>query len=832
VKKTLFFLIAFYSILIVSQAQAPFEQKNPEGGKGKISGTVVDSASAEPVEFATVALTNTATGKIVDGGVCDEKGSFKLAKIPAGSYSVTISFMGYTNKVFKELSITEGSESIELGKIKLNAVGQVMQEVTVEGAKAVFEEKVDRIVYNAENDETNKGGDATDVLRKAPLLSVDMDGNVSLRGNQNVKVLVNNKPSAIMATNLADALRQIPADQIKSVEVITSPSAKYDAEGSAGIINIVLKKNNLEGFSLGVDGSAGFRGSSLGLNGSYKKGKMGFSLGGHGRSSYNVPGKFENTQLTTSETGVINKNIQQADTRNGMLHGSYSLGWDYDINKNNSISSSVKYGLRNRSSYQDNLSTNSFRNDTLTGISTRNVQTADLSNSLDASLNFTHLFAKPQRELSLLALYSRNNRANDFTNSTMDSQYNWVTYSRVRNENKSYNQEVTAQVDFQNPIGKSQLTEVGVKNISRLVSSEYQYFAAKGADGQYVPTNNSSQNNVFSYNQNVSAAYLSHTLSFLESYSVKVGLRYEYTTIDADFRSQTSKVYIPPYHILVPSINFSKKLSKATTLKASFTRRVQRPSIQLLNPNIQASNPLNISIGNPSLAPEYTNNYELSLNQFTPIGSFTLAAFMRNTTDAIQSVRDVSGDTVRTTNQNIGNEDVYGFNLFTNMRISNKFTLNGGVDLSYSILRNNVPNPLYNAHNEGWSAGYRLSGSYELGRDWGLQLFGFYKSRSVQLQGFQGGFGIYSLSLKKEFLQKKASLGFGFENLFTPAFYIRNSIESPVINQSNVTTLYNFNAKVNFSYRFGKIGVKEEKRKKRKSVNNDDLKDDNDNGNQ
>ncbi|MFM7856924.1 MAG: TonB-dependent receptor plug domain-containing protein, partial [Flammeovirgaceae bacterium] len=276
--------------------------------------------------------------------------------------------------------------------------------------------------YNAENDQTSKGGDATDVLRKVPMLSVDLDGNVSMRGSQNIRVLINNKPSTIAANSVADALKQIPADQIKTVEVITSPSAKYDAEGSGGIINIITKKNNLQGLSLNADASAGLRGSNLGLNGSYRTGKMGFSLGGFGRSNYNQPGSFSNDQMTfkydsmkRGRGDLLSSTNQKADTRLINAFGQYTLGWDYDIDKKNSLAASVKYGLRNNLNWQDNLTTTSFTDPSNPNLNrTANVNTVDNSGTTDASLTYTRTFDKPQREFSVLALYSFNNRTNDF----------------------------------------------------------------------------------------------------------------------------------------------------------------------------------------------------------------------------------------------------------------------------------------------------------------------------------------------------------------------------------------------------------------------------------
>jgi outer membrane receptor protein involved in Fe transport len=811
------------------QRQQPQQQAIPgtaqaaPKGSAKIVGFVIDSAATKAVEFASVALINKATNKPIDGTVADEKGKFTLNKIATGDYVISVSFLGYVSKRIP-VKIQNKNDEIDLGVIRLSQSNQVLQEVTVEGQKAVIEDKVDRLVYNAERDATSKGGDASDVLRKVPMLSVDLDGNVSLRGSSNVRVLINNKPSTIVATSIADALKQIPADMIKSVEVITSPSAKYDAEGSSGIINIITKKNNLQGLTLNMDSSVGIRGANLSLNGNYRKGNMGFSLGGFGRSNYNVNGTFENSQLTTNN-GKQTLNTQSADTRSNGLFGSYQLGWDWDINKYNAITASVRYGVRNQNSFQDGLLSQSYSGSSLMSKTLRDVNTKDLSGTIDANIDYTHTFKKPQQEFSLLTQFSRNNRTNDFVNNLLNLTDNSVT-SRLKNNNDSYNQEVTVQADYQTPITKSQLVEVGAKGIFRTVNSDYQYFTAQGATGAYVPTTSSSTaSNVFNYTQNIAAAYLSYTATLSKLYTLKVGGRYEHTDISANFKSGDQTLSIPSYGVLVPSLNISRKLGSVSTLKLGFNRRIQRPSIQFLNPNINASNPLNISSGNPNLSPEYTNNYELTLNTSIKGTFLTVSTFVRNTTGSIESVRDVIGDTIRTSYQNIGKQDAYGMNAFGNINFSNKLTVGLGGDVYYAKLANNVPNPLYNASNSGWVANYRIFGSYNLGNNWGLQAFGFYRSTQVQLQGFQGGFGIYSLSVKKDFKDKKGSIGFGAENFFTPnGFKIRSEINSPIITQNSTNTMRNMNFKINFSYRIGKMSFDAPKRKK--SVSNDDLKND------
>ncbi len=816
---TIAFLLCFV-LSGYSQATSHEVQK----GSGKISGVVIDEKTGTPVEFANVALIDPQAGKPVDGAVCDDKGKFTLNKIIEGTYTISITFIGYETTTIHNIKVDNKNDA-DLGTVKLLTSEKVLDEVVIEGQRQLIEERVDRTVYNAENDKTTAGGDATDVLKRVPMLSVDMDGNVSMRGNQNITVLINNKPSTITAGSVADALKQIPADQIKSVEVITSPSAKYDAEGSAGIINIITKKNTMQGATLNVNAGVGLRGSNLGLNGSYRQGKMGFNLGGYGHAGYNVKGNFTNDQYTNSQL-----NTQTAATRSNRLFGRYTLGWDYDINKNNYIAASVRYGVRNMNGNQDNLlrQTIDTSNGNILFEENRDTETIDESGNVDISLDFTHLYAKPQRELSFSTQYSRNNRNNDFLNTIYNSSN--AVDSLIKNINNSTNQEITAQFDYQTPINTNQMLEFGGKNIMRIVSSDYQYFGANGSDGAFIPLAGAATSNVFSYDQNVTAGYLSYTYTTKNSISVKAGARYEYTTIHADFadtnfeNADSVDTEIPSYGILVPGINLSKKLKNGNTVKLAYNRRIQRPSIQFLNPNINAANPLNITVGNPGLDPEYTNNYEVGYSAFIKGTSLNFAAFVRNTTGSIQSIRTAKGDTIVTYYQNIGEENAYGLNFFANVNIGNKFSLNGGADVYYAVMDNNLTDPLFAASNEGWVASGRLFGNYTIGKGWGFQFFGMYRGNQVQLQGSQSGFGYYSLGIKKEFNNKKGSIGFAAENFLTESIKIRNKVETPTITQNSLNEMYNLSFRINVSYRIGKMSFDERPRRRKKSVNNDDMK--------
>lgn len=808
-----FIVLALFLAIAADQtfAQAPAQ------GNSKISGIVLDSAAAKGVEFASIALFNVADNKAIDGTTADEKGKFVISKVAPGSYKLMISFIGYKDKSVN-VKVEKGKD-VELGSVQLASSVQNLQEVTITGEKSLIEEKVDRMVFNAEKDITSKGGDASDLLRKVPMLSVDLDGNVSLRGSSNIKVLINNKPSTIIAANVADALKQIPADMIKSVEVITSPSAKYDAEGSGGIINIITKKNNLQGLTLNIDSGVGNRGSNLGLNGSYRKGKMGFTLGGFGRAFYNkATSVLDQTTYSGNNSFLTN---QRSTAKDRGLFGQYSLGWDYDLGKNQALSAGLRYGTRNFIQKQD-LTINQYENSVLNNSSLRKVDRKDLSGTVDFNIDYIRTF-KPQQEWSVSTLYSRTGLTNNFNTDILNES--GAVGSKLKNENKNENSELTLQTDYQTPLGKNQLFEFGAKGIFRTVNSDFKYLTA-GESGDFV-LSTTNPSGALNYKQNVAAGYFSYTLSTKNKYTFKLGTRYEYTGITADM-GENKAIDIPAYGNLVPSINVSKALSGSTTLKAAYNRRIQRPGIQQLNPNVNLANPQSISTGNPALSPELTDNFEVALSTNIKKTYINASVFARQTNNSITQVRmavDTLQGAIVTTYENIGKQRAYGANVFANVYLTPKWTLNGSIDILHSYLEGQttgLDGTSVGISNSGFNYGGRLMSQISLQNGWGLQAFGFYRGKEIQLQGTRTGFYIYSLGFKKDFANKKGSIGFGAENFLTKGVRFTSDLTSPQFVQTGATQLYNRNFKVTFSYSIGKMSFNAPK-KKTKSVNNTDV---------
>ena len=254
----LFILFLFTPFLAFSQR--PGNSGNtPKGITGTISGNIADSTSGESIPFASIGLYNQVSGQLINGGISDEDGGFRIPDLPAGDYMLQVVFVGYAVKEIRDLRLTSQKPDLDYGSILLAQESQLLNEIKVVGQAPLIEARPDKIVYNAERDLTTRGGDAADVLRNVPLLAVDFDGNVSMRGSENVRILINGRPSGIFNASVADALKMMPADQIKSVEVITSPSAKYDGEGTAGIINIITKKKSIEGIAGSVELTGGNR---------------------------------------------------------------------------------------------------------------------------------------------------------------------------------------------------------------------------------------------------------------------------------------------------------------------------------------------------------------------------------------------------------------------------------------------------------------------------------------------------------------------------------------------------------------------------------------------
>jgi hypothetical protein len=475
---------------------------------GKISGIILDSVTRTPIDYATVSLGRAGSTKTTNGALTDEKGSFKVENISAGIYRLTIAFLGYQTKIIDSVKTTPAKPDLNLGRIYLSPNQNSLAEVVVTGNTPIIENKIDKLVYNAEQDIAIAGGNATDVLRKVPLLSVDFEGNVSLRGSQNVRVLINGKPSGSMANNMADALRAIPADQIKNVEVITSPSAKYDAEGTSGIINIITKKSNLAGVSGSVNGGVGIRQNSGNLNLNAKTGRLAVTGNGGGYYSWPQTSNITFNRSNTSGTQIIS---QAGDSRTDRLAANGSIGADYDFNSFNSLSSSLRLNGFSNGADGSNLNQNIF-NGAIANF-TRLTDNQMRMNGIDWSSDYLHKFKNKDQQISFAYQLTNSNQNSDYTtdfSNTIIDEYG---------DNNAENIENTVQVDYTHPLKKVTF-ETGLKAILRDIISDNQTRNFNSATNIFTPI--SSRTYIYDYNQDVYSAYATFAFTLAKKIGMQV----------------------------------------------------------------------------------------------------------------------------------------------------------------------------------------------------------------------------------------------------------------------------------------------------------------------
>lgn len=798
---------------------------------GKLTGSIIDSTTTQPVPFATVALL--ANAKLITGTTTDGAGAFVLPGVPAGSYQLTVSFVGYRTKTLP-VTLTDDAPALTLNVIKLAPEGKNLGEVTVTAQKALIEDKGDRLVYNAEKDISNAGGTAADVLRKVPMLTVDVSGNVQMRGSGNIKVLVNGKPSAMMARNLADALRQMPANTIKSVEVITSPGAKYDAEGSAGVINIITKKA-LQGFNGSVNAAAGdfdrvYR--SLGTNLNLRKKKFGGALSlNTNQFQQMISNNITRTTLVGGQP--VNTLNQQSLSDNTSTVGNGEMSFDYDPDSTTRINFAANAWGGNFPSNSVTVNRLTATNGTVLQQFRNDAQFRNPYGNTQFDLGYTKTFPKrpgsdsalnsTPREFSILTQYSRmpDNYFYDTDryNSSGPEVYNLLVF-RQRSTNYSRNKEYTFQTDYTHPVSVrtrrdtvSIKLEMGAKAISRDIGSEFRVEQSADGSGTFVP--DPSLSNDFNYTQRVYSGYTALSLSNRHKWNLNAGTRLEHTEIRGDFLTTQTKINTR-YTNLIPSVTLSKGIG-INTLKVSYTQRIQRPQIWNLNPWVNASDPKNIVTGNPFLNPELSHATELSHSLNTKKGiSINSALYWRQTNNAIEylSAVDAAG-TSTTTPQNIGQRGNYGLNVNISGEVVKKLNLNVGTEVQYVDLRS----PALGQQNTGWTGSINTNTTYKLNQAVTLQLNSFVGTGWISLQGRYTGWYFYQVSGKREFWDKKASLTLRVTNPFGRDVRQTGTQDAPTFTTISTSNYVNRQVQVAFEWRFGQMSSGGKQSKK---ISNDD----------
>ncbi len=824
-RSTILILMALWltGTMVSAQHRGGWQGRKAPQFMGSIKGKVVDGQSGKPIEFASIVLIGLRDGKEIDGQITTESGKFKFNEVPVGKYKIAVSYIGYADTSMVVIP-TRKKPYVDIGKIGISPTSVLLEHAEVTGEKALIEQSIDKISFNAEKDETLVGGDGTDVLRKVPLLMVDQDGNVSLGGSKDVKILINGKPSSLFSTNPGDALRMLPADQIKRVEVLTSPGAKYDAEGTAGIINIVTQKNRLDGISGRVNGRAGYPQNRFGVNLNAAQGRLGGSV--NGSLYYGIPREGSSYFYRQKGLGAQKETFLNEGSFKGGYFGYWGQGeLVYELDGYNSIGSSVSWGGHNRS--RDGISEVDYNNPLrkLLEQYSRKEHSASGRGRLNWTSEYTHSYDDEDRLLTagVQVELVNSNTHNTLLQTPEDPLQSYLNINE-NEDNIGNNVELTGQVDYKHPFTSQWFLETGAKAIQRNIISDFSAEAYNESTGSYTEIDQ--RTDIFYYHQNVYAGYLSSTYQ-MDKWGLMAGIRFEDTRIDGHFEKFSSEIN-SNYNNWVPNVAISRKLSMTRTVKLSYNQRIKRPSLFHINPYVNQIDRRNIQYGNPELKPARSEKVELSYTQFTRGNSILAKFFYRNTVDVVSPYTSVDSlGVARRSFYNIGLRKEYGLNLFSSIRFGKKITLRFGGNIAYAQISSNS-GFAQGLSNAGWELGGHGGATYNLPGNYSLEIMAFGRTPRITVQGFEQTFWMTSVSFQKSFWHKKAILGIAIIDPFWDQKVFTSKLEEPGFFQESRYEIPFRSIGLKFSYSFGKLKVK---KKFKSHIKNDDLLDGGDQNN-
>jgi len=782
-----------------------------------LKGSIVDSLSNKALDFVTVAL-KTADNKPVRTVLSNSKGAFSLVKIPSGKYKLNIVSIGYKTSVV-DISASGANTAIDAGIILLSPASNQLKEVSITAEKPLIKQEVDRIAYDVQADPESKVNNVMDMLRKVPMVTVDADDNIQVKGSTSYKVLINGRPSSLVAKSPKDVFKSMPASNIQKIEVITTPPAKYDSEGLAGIINIITNKKIDQGYNGSVTGRYNFPygpGSNVQLT--IKGKKLGISASGGGglRDMPNTSFAMSRTTLPAlNSADSLVALFMSGNRENSSGHMYSSAEISYEIDTLNLITAELGYNMGGGK----NVNSQFLNEYNLTGSKTNYAY--NLSNlgefrwrGYDLGINY-QLGFKRNKEQLLTGSYKYNSGRDD--NSSNFFSFNRFNYpqNNYGQENNSGTNEQTIQMDYVHPLKKWNI-EGGMKLILRNNFSEYVYGTYAGDNKESTYTIDNNRTNDFDYNQNVYSFYNSYQLK-LKDWGFKGGLRLERTTVDAYFKSVNTPLKTD-YNNFIPSISIQRKFKNSRSLNLGYTQRIQRPNIWELNPFEDRFNDKFTSSGNKDLKPVLNHNFDLNYSVFKK-GSLNAGLSYSFANNTIQYVNRIVGTVGKATYENIGKDRNIGFNINTSKDITKAFNVNVNGRLAYVLMEGNIDGE--DVSNDGMQGYIYAYVGYKFKHDWRAGINGGFYSAWITLQGQSNPYYYTSTSLSKEFLKKKASFSASISNPFQKYRSWKNDTSSEQFIQSETFQNYYRNFSFSFTYKFGKLNGSI--KKNQRGIQNDDV---------
>lgn len=801
-------LLLLLQVFLVTSIYA---QPNPQAKNGRVTGKVTDASTQKPVEFASVMLLRPADSSIASGALTSENGQFVLENVAYGKYILKVQSISYDVFLLPNVSLSAENPSGYYPKIAIKPSATEMKEVVIEGEKRLIQTSIDRKIFNVDQIATTQGGSATDVLQQVPSVSVDNDGNITLRGSGNVTIFIDGKPST-----LSGSLENIPASSIEKVELLTNPSAKYDPQGMAGIINIVLKKERKPGYNGNITANVGTgnkANASTSINYNYGKANVSAMYSFRYNDVWRDGSGYRKQFLGNDIYGLEQMSRSENLSNTHMIR----LGLDYTINARNSFGISGSYNNNLRRDWE-NITYNEWVENGLTYKPYyRKNSLRDTDDNWDASVNYLHKFLKEGREFSLLGSVSSEAETEDMLSEwqNMSGRLANDNFYALQNIINGQNNLISVlQADYITPLKNNRKFETGYKTTLRSLDNDLTGLQYDTTNFSWADKNNLS--NRFKYNEQVHAAYVNYAGTY-KKWGYQTGLRGEQTIINThQFVNNVNDDQ--SYFNLFPSAFLTYKIKESREIQLSYSRRINRPWLGALNPFPDYADPLNLRTGNPDLKPENIDAYELGYVAYSKKMTFTSSVYLRNTFNMMTRVRSIDSSGVSTTTfANINSSANYGLELIANNNWFPWLTTTASANLFRTELSGNIGQS--EVENSNFTYMAKLNANIKLPKKIDFQLSGHYHGPTIFPQGEMKPMYAADAALKAPVLKGKGTISVSLNDIFNTrrfAFYSAGPGFAQDFTFKRETRILF----VGFTYRFGNAKPMQNKQPRRQMNEN------------
>ena len=766
---------------------------------GVLEGAVFDTISQKPIEYVSVSVVNLRTGAITTGGLTDKTGHFFIEEIPLGRYNLVFEFIGFTPKTFGPIMLSprEGNIKQNVGDIYLVSTSLELNQIEVEGDRPMFTQTVEKKIFNVEQNTLSTGGSALDVLRQVPGVDVDIDGTISVRGNSNVNILLDGKPSSMTSGDSEMFLENIPAGNIRDVELLTNPSAKYDPEGMAGIINIVLKENKFAGLNgnvrSGISTNKGYNASGQ-IN--FRNEKMNIYVNSGYRNDVRGAGGNNYRETYIADTTIIDQVI---DGNRGGTSILLKSGLEYQINRNTSAGFAAIYNQRLHS--HDRRMDTVLEDSIITKYYRTSLDTSTRSNS-EVNVSFDHNFDSAKHRLSLLASASTGTRkGNESQHSYPAAGYETlVDPSPEQSNDKRLDKELYLKADYVRPFGTDGKIEMGYSGEINSDDTDYETFEYSSGDNSFALDSNRS--NHFIFEENIQSAYGQFTNQF-GKIGLQAGLRIEHAT-NLSKLMDTDEKFENPYTSYFPSASVTFGPPKLFQIQTSYSKRVRRPSTRHLNPSVRQFDETSMRVGNPFLKPEYIDVSELNFSVYKNGLSLSLGVYYRNVTDRISHYKYVTEEGVTVvTYENYDHTKSYGSEVIISGSLQRKLRLmiSGNLYTDETKASGLTDEDIVYT-STGLNA--RINTTYVLSPSTEIMVMAFYRSPRSLPFGEMKSMSFSSISIKQKFARERFSVSLRMHDIFNTMGFGYTTYDDFYYQKSS----RKFDSQVvslNLEYRFGKM---------------------------